>query len=114
MDDLKIKELEAKEVKDILRELKPLLPESDEYSHTVDNYVKLRKLQMEREKAEKERLDQHIHKAIGYTLDISKFAAGLAVYYALYKIGLKFEETGSISSHPMRDLIGSINPFRKK
>ncbi len=114
MDENKITEMEEKELEAVLKYLDHLSPESEEYSAVLDNYNKLRKLLMDKEKIERERKDQNFHRFIGYGVDVGKFAVLLGAYCALYKIGLKFEETGTISSHPMRDLIGSINPFRRK
>lgn len=118
MNKLKIKaaDLECikKEAESILKYLEQLSPESEDYSTALENYNKLRKLIIDIEREDSNRLDQNVHKFISYTVDVGKFLLLLTTYCGLYKIGLKFEETGSVSSHPMRDLIGSMNPFRRK
>lgn len=112
--DEKFIEMIEKEMEADLKYLDQLAPESEEYSVVLDNYNKLQRLLMDMKKNERDRKDQNLHKFIGYGVDVGKFAVLLGVYCTLYKVGLKFEETGTISAHPMRDLIGSINPFRRK
>jgi hypothetical protein len=110
---IEIIEMEGNELESILEYVEDMEPESEAYGKAIDNYVKIRKIQLEEERNERDRKYQVINQFVGYGLDLAKFGVGLSVYYALYKIGLKFEESGSISAHPMRDLVGSINPFKK-
>lgn len=113
MDELELLESMRKEAKAILKYLDQLSPEDERYSVASDNYSKLCKLIMELEKGIKDRQDQNIHKIVGYALDFGKLVLMLVTYKKLYEMGLKFEETGSLSAHPTRNLIGSFNPFRK-
>lgn len=108
-----IKTLLDEEIKEGIESLNGADLCDDNYTKATDNLAKLYKLKIEEEKNEKDRKDQRVQRLIGYGVDLTKFGVSLIAYYGLYKLGLKFEETGTVNAHPVRDLIGSMNPFKK-
>lgn len=84
----------------------------------IDNAVKLYKLRLEQTNDLYERDEKVYHRKMEKTrnwIDIAKVAASvvgvvlpLGVYWALFKTGVKFEETGSITSKFFGNLLNRI------
>jgi hypothetical protein len=123
-EELTIKEMEDSELNELLAELNKYEPSTEEYAKILHNYRTLRELQIKQEdverthddlkdKNEKDRKSEKWSKWADRAVDIGKFGVMLVAYAGLYVIGLNFEETGTVTSHPVKELVGSINPFKK-
>ena len=65
-------------------------------------------------KAEIDAKDKKIDRVITIGTKVFEISIPAAIYIALFNKGLRFEETGTVSSSGMRNLMNKIpNPFRK-
>lgn len=135
MDDLR--RMLEEEISDEIENLGNLEQGSEEHSEAVENIAKLYKLKLEEDRNEKEtekvkndfeelkkqneaakaleeekikeaKIDRYCR--IGVTL--VSVALPLMVYGHWYKRGLKFEETGTLTSATLRGVISKFNPFK--
>lgn len=131
MDEQLLQSL-ADELQNEFNDLESLKPGSEEYSAHVKNIETLwllgqKEVQMaienekENYKREQElinnaleRKDKFIDRVITIGSKVIEIAIPTTVYIALFNKGLKFEETGTVTSTTNRNLLGKIpNPFRK-
>ena len=123
-----IKKLLDDEIKEEIESLSDLKDGSDEKSKAIDGVAKLYRLRIEeneakaaRKKEEEHRTDELIAKkeqrkdafidrCINAGLAILTTVGGWACYNHWYKRGLKFEETGTITSPQTRGLLSRLLP----
>lgn len=135
MADLELKDLIESEVQNELEKLKKIELGSDEHKAATDDICKLYSKVIEGKRADCEfdramnqddleskryRSDLEKHndelkerqkdRKIHLVLDAAKIVLPLSVYAVLIYKGFKFEETGTISSTCLRNLIGKIKP----
>jgi len=105
------KKLLDSEVTELLKTLKNLEPETDEYRKVADRLEQLYKLSMSHEKQNSECADmcrkKKEHRA-DMAVDIAKAVLPIIGYGLMFAAGLKFEETGTVSSLFVRNVIGKI------
>ena len=121
----------ADELQKEFNDLENLEAGSNEYASHVNNIEKLWKLaqkevemakedeetayrrEQEAVKAVIEAKDKKIDRAITIGTKVIEISIPTAVYVALFHKGLKFEETGVVSSGPMRNLMNKM-PWVKR
>lgn len=135
MADLELKDLIESEVQNELEKLKKIELGTDEHKAATDDICKLYSKVIEGERAncefdramnqddleekkyradlnkqeielEEKQKDRKIH----LVLDVAKIVLPLTVYSVMIYKGFKFEETGTISSMCLRNLISKIKP----
>jgi len=131
MDEQLLQSL-ADELQKEFNDLEKLEPGSEEYSRHIKNIDTLwilaqkevqaaidseeRDYKREQEliSAALDRKDKFIDRVINVGSKVIEIAIPTTVYVALFHKGLKFEETGTVTSTTNRNLLGKIpNPFRK-
>lgn len=131
MDEQLLQSL-ADELQREFNDLEKLEPGSEEYGSHVKNIETLwllgqKEVQMAIESEDRnykkeqelisaalERKDKFIDRVINVGSKVIEIAIPTTVYVALFHKGLKFEETGTVTSTTNRNLLGKIpNPFRK-
>lgn len=135
MADLELKDLIESEVQNELENLKKIELGTDEHKAATDDICKLYSKVLECKKAdcefdramnqedleekkyrsdvirqENELEEKQKDRKIRLVVDTAKIVLPLTVYAVLIYKGFKFEETGTISSTCLRNLIGKIKP----
>lgn len=115
-----IKEMLSEKIKTGIQNLSEFEDGSEERVKAVDDVVKLHKLRMEEIKAEaeieesrKNRKDSKFNTFINVGLQAITFVGGIIAYDVWHRRGLKFEETGTITSPQTRNLISRMLPGKK-
>lgn len=137
MDDLDLRRMLEEEISDEIDNLGNFEQGSEEHSEAVENVAKLYRLKLEEDRNEKEfkkikedfeelkkqnesmrvleevkikeaKIDRYCR--IGVT--IAGVTLPLLAYGHWYKRGLKFEETGTLTSTTLRGVISKFNPFK--
>lgn len=115
MDD--IKHLLDEEIKAEFEKLSSMELGSEEKAKATEDLAKLYKLRIDEIKAENERKDkkaQHkdlkLDRLTNVGLQLGVTAGGWLFYYICFHRGLKFEETGTITSPWMRNLVSRMTP----
>lgn len=122
-----IRKMLDEEIKLQINELASMKSGSDEKSAAIDDLAKLYRLKIEENKTKlefedraEERFTENAKAAedlkdkyIRLGLDTARLLLPLMFYAALFKKGLKFEETGTFTSTTFRGLIGYIKPTLK-
>ena len=86
----------------------------DDEKANVEQDLAYYKMELEQARAAQEVKDKKIDRWINISVKGVEIAVPTMVYIYLYNKGLKFEQTGMISSGSMRNLLQKIpNPFRK-
>lgn len=112
-----IRELLDEKIKTELENLDCLETGSDKKSSAVEDVTKLYKLQIEESRAENEQADKEAQRKeakkdrwINVVTQVSLAIGGWIVYDIWNKRGLKFEETGTVTSQWTRNLISKMTP----
>lgn len=116
-----IKELLNEEIKNSIANLSEFEDGSDEKGKAVDDVVKLYKLgteeakiEAEIEEARKSRIDSKLMTWVNIGVSLFTFVTGTCVTVGMYKKGLKFEETGTVTSAHTRQILPKLFSFGKK
>lgn len=94
--------------------------ETDQMDETVDNYVKLKRLEIEqkryeleerraKEQAKKDRIDM----ILKHVINVGTAGVTAGITWKAFKLGLKFEEEGSFTTTTMRNFMNK-NMFKFK
>lgn len=115
MDD--IKHLLDEEIEAEFEKLSSMEAGSDERAKATEDLAKLYKLRIDEIKAENERKDKKAQRKdlmtdrlINIGLQLGLTAGGWLFYYICFHKGLKFEETGTLTSPWMRNLVSRMTP----
>lgn len=116
-----IKEMLNEEIKKSIQNLSEFEDGSEEKAKAVDDLVKLHKLTTEEAKIEaeieetrKSRIDSKLTTWVNVGVSLFTFITGTCVTVGMYKKGLKFEETGTVTSSHTRQILPKIFNFGKK
>lgn len=116
-----IKEMLNEEIKNSIANLSEFEDGSEEKGKAVDDIVKLHKLTTEESKVEaeieearKSRKDSKLGMWANIGVSLFTFIAGTCTTIVMYKKGLKFEETGTVTSAHTRQILPKIFSFGKK
>lgn len=116
-----IKEKLNEEIKKSIENLSTFEDGSEAKGKAVDDVVKLYKLSTEEAKVEaeieetrKSRKDSKLGMWANIGVSLFTFVAGTATTIGLYRKGLKFEETGTVTSAHTRQILPKIFNFGKK
>lgn len=119
-----IRNLLGEEIKGEIQKLSSLNAGSDEKSKAIDDVAKLYRLKIEEEKADTERIDlqdkraseeiqrrdQKIDRLINVGVQAGVTIGGWIVYDIWHRRGLKFEQTGVVTSPWTRNLMSKMFP----
>lgn len=129
MDEQLLQSL-ADELQKEFNALEKLTPGSEEYSRHVGNIERLWKLaqaevknaqdadeiiyrrEQDLVKANQDKKDKKIDRFVNIGIKAAEIGIPVGVYVALWKKGLEFEQTGTITSGMMRNLIQKL-PWKK-
>lgn len=117
--DEEIKKLLDERIEDLIKELKDLPSESEEYAIIVTALTKLHALRAEEIKCETDKADkedQHKERVKERWWRTALEAAGIILplgFYAIWMVkGFKFEETGTFVSTTFRSLFSRFKPTK--
>lgn len=107
----KINEMLEEELKLALADLKELKPGSEERRKMIEEVAAINKTYTDGMKAEEELKTEKSKRKFEVAKIITPIASGvctLVLYATLFRMGLKFEETGSITSTTVRSLFQGL------
>ena len=112
-----IKHLLDEEIEAEFENLSSMEPGSDERAKATEDLAKLYKLRIDEIKAETERDDKKaqrkeviLDRCLNIGLQVGLTVGGWLVYDIWHRRGLKFEETGTITSPMTRNLVSRMLP----
>ena len=115
-----IKELLSEEIQDEIKNLSGLETGSEEKSKAINDLSKLHNLRIEELKIESEnafkeaeRKDRIKERVIGVAVQVGLAIGGWIAYDIWHSRGLKFEETGTVTSPWTRNLMSKMAPKNK-
>ena len=90
--------------------LNHMIPGSDEHVKATQSLTELLKQYREIEETEKNGRKEWVDKIVHWCLDLGKIAVPIAAYMVVWAVGIKYEETGSLTSPMFREFRQILKP----